>query len=1184
MFQIYYHDRSRPNWLSNAVNQLPPAVMSLLFVLFGLATAQKTFANENVCAVVSDTTIQVQICDNESYEFAGNVLDTAGVYSAVFTAVDGSDSTVTINLKVLPVPVTSIQAGICEGSSYVFQGDTLKISGTYTDTLTAVNGCDSLVVLKLNVASFFETTLEADICEGSSYFFNGTELTSAGVYIDSLTAAGGCDSVIILTINVLPVYATSLEAAICDGEIYSFAGDSLSVEGIYTDSLTAGNGCDSLVTLVLHVFPTAGTVLEEFICDGDVFVFGNDSLSVAGIYTDSLKTVNGCDSVVILTLHVLPVSSASVSATICSGDVYSFFGEELTASGIYTNVQMNSAGCDSTITLTLEVLPVIASSIEATICANQTYEFDGNLLGEAGVYTAVYTAANGCDSTVTLTLSVIPFFETEIAATVCFGQTYNFEGTELSETGVYSVTLVTAGGCDSTVVLSLTVLPEQQSAVSATVCEGTGYEFDGQELFTAGEYVAVFTDGSGCDSTVTLTLSVLPVGSSSIEATVCSNEGYPFYGAILSESGVYTTTLPGSNGCDSVITLTLTVLPATETDILAEICYGETFDYQGDTLSETGFYTFGYTAANGCDSIVNLTLIVRPENITTADLVLCTGSFYELNGDTLTTDGTYTAIFAGADGCDSIVVLNLSFVNAFETSLTATVCNGETYTYEGQELAESGVYTFEYAAAGGCDSIVTLNLMVLPALTSTIEASVCSNSAYQFNGAALTQPGTYTALYTAVSGCDSTVTLTLIVLPASASEVSVTICQGEGYPFNGALLTQSGVYNAQLTASNGCDSTITLNLNVLPATGSQISATICAGEPYPFNGTILSQSGIFTAVFTSSNGCDSIVTLVLTVNPNQVDEIFVTICNNETYPFNGQNLNTSGTYTFIGTGVNGCDSAIILNLEVLPVKQTSIDETSCNGQPYIYNNTPLTVSGLYVFQFTAANGCDSTVLLNLEILPVIPPLQINTEICEGDFITFNGNILNSPGTYSATFQNQQGCDSVVVLILEVFEVNTTVILSGNSLTAAATNAQYQWINCDNQQNIPGATGQSFTPAVTGNYAVQITTAFGCSGTSQCTNVMVSSTDEAIAGLSWSVQPNPAVSSIVVALNEAADDEMFTMTITDLTGRQMMQRSIAAGATRELVDITTLPNGVYLIKLSDSSKRSSVTKRFVKTSN
>jgi len=1180
MFQVFYHDHSRPNWLARGMSL---ATLALLFTFFGFGVTQKTFANEIGSVTVSDTTIQVQICDNESYDFAGQMLDTAGVYSAVFTAVDGSDSTVTVNLTVLPVPVTNFQTGICEGSFYVFQGDTLTTSGTYTDTLTAANGCDSLVVLKLNVAAFFETNVEATICAGSSYLFHGVELTGGGIYVDSLTAAGGCDSVVTLNLNVLPVFATNLEAAICDGGVYSFAGEELTVEGIYTDSLVAGNGCDSLVTLVLHVFPTEATVVEEYICEGDVFVFGNDSLSIAGIYVDSLKTVNGCDSVITLTLHVIPASSAEVSATICSGDVYSFYGEELTESGVYTSIQMNSAGCDSTITLTLEVLPVAASSIEATICANQTYEFDGSLLSEEGTYTALYTAANGCDSTVTLTLQVIPFYETEIAATVCFGQTYNFEGTELAASGVYTATLTSTGGCDSVVVLSLTVLPEQQSAISATVCEGTGYTFDGQELFAAGVYTAVFTDGNGCDSTVTLTLSVLPVGSSSIEATICGNEGYPFYGAIVSETGVYTATLPGSNGCDSVITLTLTVLPVAETNLLAEICYGATYDYQGEILSETGFYGFIYTGANGCDSLVNLTLIVLPENITTTDLVLCTGSFYELNGDTLTTDGTYTAILTGADGCDSTLVVNLLFVNAFESSLSATVCNGQTYAYEGQELAESGVYTFQYTATGGCDSIVTLNLTVLPALTNALDVQICSNTSYEFNGNTLTEPGTYTAVYTAVSGCDSTVTLTLSVLPSFTGELAATICAGEGYQFNGAILTESGVYTSALTASNGCDSTVVLTLNVLPVAGSQTTATICSGAGYPFNGTILSQSGTYTALFTAANGCDSTVSLVLTVNPSVLNELSVTICSNETYPFNGQNLNTSGSYEFNGTGANGCDSTVVLNLEVLPVKQTSVDATSCNGQPYIYNNTPLTVGGSYVFPFTAANGCDSTVLLNLEILPVIPPTQINTEICEGDFVMFNGNILTSPGTYSATYLSNQGCDSVVILTLTVFEVNTTVILGGNTLTAAATNVQYQWINCDNQQIIPGATGATFTPTVTGNYAVVITTPFGCTGTSQCTNVMVSSTGEAIADLAWSVQPNPAVSSIVVAMNTEGNDRAFTMTITDLAGRQMMQRKIATGATQEFVDITSLPNGIYLIKLSDSL-RSSEVKRFVKTSN
>ena len=99
-------------------------------------------------------------------------------------------------------------------------------------------------------------------------------------------------------------------------------------------------------------------------------------------------------------------SSFALNASVCAPATYSFFGQNLAAAGVYTHVLTNYLGCDSVITLNLTVNQPTSSSISQSICAPNTYSFNGQNYGASGTYTAVLTNAVGCDSVVTLNLTV----------------------------------------------------------------------------------------------------------------------------------------------------------------------------------------------------------------------------------------------------------------------------------------------------------------------------------------------------------------------------------------------------------------------------------------------------------------------------------------------------------------------------------------------------------------------------------------------------------------------------------------------------------------------------------------------------------------------------------------------------------------------------------------------------------
>ena len=549
-----------------------------------------------------------QSADGDIYDFHGKLLDATGVYVDTLTSGNGCDSIVTLTLDVLPEFETPVSASICEGDTYDFHGTLLDASGVYVDTLTAGNGCDSIVTLTLDVLPEFATPVSASICEGDTYDFHGTLLDASGVYVDTLTAGNGCDSIVTLTLDVLPEFETPVSASICEGDTYDFHGTLLDATGVYVDTLSAGNGCDSIVTLTLDVLPEFATPVSASICEGDSYDFHGTLLDATGVYVDTLSAGNGCDSIVTLTLDVLPEFETPVSASICEGDSYDFHGTLLDATGVYVDTLSAGNGCDSIVTLTLDVLPEFETPVSASICEGDSYNFHGTLLDTTGVYVDTLTAGNGCDSIVTLTLEVLPEFETPVSASICERDSYNFHGTLLDTTGVYVDTLTAGNGCDSIVTLTLDVLPEFETPVSASICEGDTYDFHGTLLDATGVYVDTLTAGNGCDSIVTLTLDVLPEFATPVSASICEGETYDFHGTPLDTTGVYVDTLTSGNGCDSIVTLTLDVLPEFATPLSASICEGDTYDFHGTLLDATGIYVDTLTSGNGCDSIVTLTL------------------------------------------------------------------------------------------------------------------------------------------------------------------------------------------------------------------------------------------------------------------------------------------------------------------------------------------------------------------------------------------------------------------------------------------------------------------------------------------------------------------------------------------------------------------------------------------------
>ncbi len=810
----------------------------------------------------------------------------------------------------------------------------------------------------------FDTELSATICQGQVYTDNGFNVSEAGVYTQNLTSVNGCDSIVTLNLSVNPIYNTDLVASICDGEVYNENGFNVNEAGVYTQTLQALNGCDSIVTLTLSVNPIFNTNLSAFICEGQTYTENGFNVSEAGVYTQSLQSVNGCDSIVTLTLNVNPIIHTELSATICEGSVYNDNGFNVSEAGTYTQNLTTANGCDSIVTLTLNINSVLYTSLTETICEGQTYTDNNFNVSEAGVYTQNLTSANGCDSIVTLNLSVNPIYNTDLVASICEGEVYNENGFNVNEAGVYSQTLQTL---------------------------------------------------NGCDSIVTLTLSVNPILNTDLSAFICEGETYTENGFNVSEAGVYTQSLQSVSGCDSIVTLTLNVNPIIHTELSATICEGSVYNDNGFNVSEAGTYTQNLTTANGCDSIVTLTLNINSVLYTSLTETICEGQTYTDNNFNVSEAGVYTQNLQTENGCDSIVTLNLSVNPIYNTDLVASICEGEVYNENGFNVNEAGVYSQTLQAINGCDSIVTLTLSVNPVFNTNLSAFICEGQTYSENGFNVSEAGVYTQSLQSVSGCDSIVTLTLNVNPIIHTELSATICEGSVYNDNGFNVSEAGTYTQNLTTANGCDSIVTLALTVLPSYNTNLTATICEGSELNISGFNVSEAGVYTQTYTAVNGCDSIVTLTVTELPTIHTDLTLTICEGTSLNFSGFNVSEAGIYTQNLTSVNGCDSIVTLTVSVNPVFDTTINATINSGETYAEFGFNESESGIYVQNLQTVNGCDSTITLNLTVNSSLYDVAELTEI------TFYPNPTSGILTFSKEIEKIEVIDNIGKVVMRFFE-------------------------------------------------------------------------------------------------------------------------------------------------------------------
>ena len=958
------------------------------------------------------------ICEGSSLMLpSGKIVNGTGQFLDTLKSQLGCDSLISnFDVQLKTLIRDSATATICAGETYIMpSGIILTSPGTFYDTLRYASGCDSLRFTAVLTLGTVRVSSNAQICQGQSFMLpSGKMVSIGGTYIDTLQRNAVCDSIITTTLAVRSVNEFLFAPILCSGQTYTLpSGKTVNTTGVYHDTLRYVGGCDSVRTIVdLKVRGLLNRSVPAAICEGGSYTLpSGKTVNIGGTYYDTVRYTDGCDSLrstVLLTVNSL--SRASASAVVCQGQNYTLpSGRQVSLPGTYSDTLRYVNGCDSVITTAkITVKALTRTSTSATICEGETYTLPGGrIVSTAGNFSDTLRYPGGCDSLITnVLLAVKTITRTNSTASVCEGQQYALpSGKLVTVAGTYRDTLRYNNGCDSllsTIVLSVSTVT--RSSASAIICQGQNYTLpSGKQVSLPGTYSDTLRYVNGCDSMITTAkITVKASTRTSTSATICEGQTYTLPGGrIVSTAGSFSDTLRYAGGCDSLITnVTLAVKTITRTNSTASVCEGQQYALpSGRLVNVAGTYRDTLRYINGCDSILStIVLSVNAVARTSASAVLCQGQNYTLpSGRQVSLPGTYSDTLRYIDGCDSLVTKATIIVKALtRTSTSATICDGQTYPLpSGRIVSTAGNFRDTLRYAGGCDSLITNVMLTVKTITRTNStASVCQGQQYALpSGKLVSVAGTYRDTLRYNDGCDSI--LSTIVLSVNAvirASASAVICQGQNYTLpSGRQVTLAGVYSDTTKYISGCDSIITtFTLAVKPLMRNTISAAICPGTFYKLpSGRMVSTTGTYNDTLRFATGCDSLITILsLVVKQPAIINSTPSICDGETYMLpSGTVVNSSGYYREVVKDITGCDSLVHqVSLTVNPLPVVTVSKS--NDINCLVGTSTLSATGGRKYQWSPIDHMNNPNISN----PVVSP-QVST--------SYSVNVTSAAGCVSS---------------------------------------------------------------------------------------------------------------------------------------------------------------------------------------
>ncbi len=918
-------------------------------------------------------------------------------------------------------------------------------------------GCpDSTITIDLTIMSGMPVPFEPTICPDDTVFVNGTPYHFNFDNGTEMFTVNGCDSIVEVDLNFFPLATNTIDGTYCrsdtvyvDGVAY-YLGNGSGNQTLANDNF---RGCDSLVTINMDFHPLYEGNDNRELCTGQtVFIngteYGASPLPQSGIERFTGVAPNGCDSLISVMITLTNGVTVTRDDVLCPGQTIFVNGQEygenpLDQTG--TQVMPLPNGCDSTVIIDISFQNQITDNYAPFFCPDQTIEINGTTygnpaLGHQQTGTEPISGVGGCDTLRTIFINILPASEVDTTLVICEGGSVFFNGNiydESSTGGTEIIPNADPNGCDSTYNITVTVYAPEDANITPEVCPGKEFVLRGR-IFNAADpsgTVVLSNEGFyGCDSTINVAISFYDSLKGNYTRTICENDNFTYNGTLYGDggldAGMEVISDVGANSCDSFIQVTVNYYPAETGDHTIRLCPGQSVVYDNTLYgSQDGGVDFGFETLEGegignCDSTVNVTVVYYPdypagfyeERICRSDTVFYNGTAYHLENRT----GTENIGLVGANGCDSLVTVNLNFFPQVINREDPTLCSGTTIEVNGTIYGEAPTYleydsiVLENASFRGCDSTIIVDLSFNSFVENNVVGDFCGCEEVVIAGQTFdcnNSSDTITYQGASYTGCDSIVNINLNYNEAPIFDLTRTLCPGEtivvrGTVYGESLRTGSEVF--PLATSAGCDSTVNINLDFYPEETREISASICEGDSILVGNKYYKFAGTFTEIvpMATPNNCDSILILRLLVTqpePVELDDLGEICSSANPIPLptiqSGINGNWSGdgvtgnmfdpaslsddvTLTFTPEG--GCAAPNSTDITISSFSSTTVTDSICPGEMLTISGIDITMPGSYRDTLQGAT-CDSLVLIEITAKTPVPiALESIPALCAGD--------------------------------------------------------------------------------------------------------------------------------------------------------------------------------------------------------
>ncbi len=463
-----------------------------------------------------------------------------------------------------------------------------------------------------------------------------------------------------------------------------------------------------------------------------------------------------------------------------------------------------------------------------------------------------------------------------------------------------------------------------------------------------------------------------------------------------------------------------------------------------------------------------------------------------------------------------------------------------------------------------CDSFMTINLTLSNPSYTTINPTACDYYLSPSKKIFWTKSGVYYDVLKNKAGCDSNITINLTIKYSTSETLNLNKCGSYKSPSGKYTWTTSGQYLDTIPNKKGCDSLLTINLTIGYTSTNSITVKACDKYISPSKKSIWTSSGNYKDTLVNSTGCDSILIINLTINKSSANTITEKACEKYKSPSGKNTWVISGTYADTVTNKKGCDSILTIKLTINKSTYFQINPKTCG--------TYKSPSGKYTYNFSTSfydtipnkAGCDSIIAVNLIILKTTSA-TISRTVCKRFVSPSKKRIFTVSGKYYDTIPNKKGCDSLITINLTVNNATVVVSQKAAQLTALADPATYQWLDCNNNYaKISGATNQIFTATALGKYAVEVTEGF-CTDTSICYDVTSLKINNNNLVNYLTVFPNPANGQFTISSSQPFKNA--TIKILNAIGEIILQATNING-TSLILDISSHANGIYFIEITE----------------